>query len=298
MSWLRAQPYLLLTLTTLSWSGNAVASRFAVGEISPMVLTFSRWAIVAAVFGLALRRQIAAAWPVLRRHWLYLFAMGALGYTVFSALFFAAAHFTSAINLTILQGATPVFVFLGALLAFRTPVSLLQIVGTVVTLAGVVVVASGGEWERFVSLRFNIGDVFILVAAALYSGYAVGLKARPEMPALVFFFAVSLGAALAGLPLIGWEAWAGSLQWPASAKGWAILLYIALIPSILAQLCFLRAVAIIGPGRAGLFANLVPVFGPIMAVLLLGERFLIAHGVGLALVLGGIALAEWRARPA
>jgi drug/metabolite transporter (DMT)-like permease len=54
----------------------------------------------------------------------------------------------------------------------------------------------------------------------------------------------------------------------------------------------MRGVELIGPARAGLFVNLVPVFGSLLAVVLLGEPFAPYHALGLALVLGGIWLAE------
>jgi drug/metabolite transporter (DMT)-like permease len=73
------------------------------------------------------------------------------------------------------------------------------------------------------------------------------------------------------------------------------MLYIGLLPSLAAQVFFIRGVELIGPARAGLFVNLVPVFGALLAVLILGEPFALYHAVGLALVLGGIWLAERRA---
>ena len=72
------------------------------------------------------------------------------------------------------------------------------------------------------------------------------------------------------------------------------VLYIALFPSLIAQLFFMRAVELIGPGRAGIFVNLVPVFGAILAVGILAEPFRLYHGAALLLVFGGIWLAEWR----
>jgi drug/metabolite transporter (DMT)-like permease len=66
-------------------------------------------------------------------------------------------------------------------------------------------------------------------------------------------------------------------------------------PSILSQLFFMRAIELIGPGRAGVFVNLVPVFAPLLAVLVLGERLALYHGLALVLVLGGIWIAERKA---
>ena len=85
----------------------------------------------------------------------------------------------------------------------------------------------------------------------------------------------------------------GTVQWP-TPTGWLIMLYIGLLPSLVAQVFFIRGVELIGAARAGIFVNLVPVFGALLAVVLLGEPFALYHAVGLALVLGGIWLAERR----
>ena len=66
----------------------------------------------------------------------------------------------------------------------------------------------------------------------------------------------------------------------------------ALGPAFVAQLTFMRGVELIGPGRAGVFVNLVPVFGAIMAVVILGEPFARYHVLALLLVVGGIAIAQ------
>jgi drug/metabolite transporter (DMT)-like permease len=88
-----------------------------------------------------------------------------------------------------------------------------------------------------------------------------------------------------------YEVYVGSVIWP-SFKGWTITLYIALFPSFIAQIFFMRGVELIGPGRAGIFVNLVPVFASALAVVILSEAFHLYHGVALALVLGGIWIAE------
>ena len=70
------------------------------------------------------------------------------------------------------------------------------------------------------------------------------------------------------------------------------MLFVTLFPSFLAQIFFLRGVDLIGPGRAGVFVNLVPVFASGLAVVVLGEVFAWYHAAALVLVLGGIALAN------
>jgi drug/metabolite transporter (DMT)-like permease len=297
-TWLQrawANAYLLMVLTTLSWGANAVASRLAVGHISPMVLTSLRWSGVFAILLLLIRGQLRRHWPVLRAHWRLTALNGALGFTVFNGMMYVSAYSTSAINIGILQGAIPVLVLIGAFLAFRTPVSLMQAIGVATTLVGVAVTASQGDIRVLAALRFVPGDLLMLLACLLYAVFMVCLRQRPPVPALVYFTALTGFACLASLPLLAAEIALGHAFLP-TPQGWLILAFTVIFPSLLSQLFFLRSVDLIGPGRTGLFVNLVPVFAPILAVLILGEPFGLYHAVALVLVLGGIFIAE-RRRP-
>jgi len=284
--------YLLLAFTMLCWGGNAVASRLAVGVLSPMVLVSVRWLVVVVILAVVARRQLAADWPLLRRRLPWIFLMGALGFTAFNALFYLAAHSTTAVNLGIVQGAIPVFVLLGALLMHRTPIAGVQVAGILVTLLGVVVVATRGDLETLLKLTFAHGDLIMIGACLLYSGYTLNLRKRPAVSGLGFFCGLALAAFVTTLPLVAIEIAAGEDLWPTTWQGFAIILYVALFPSFLAQISFMRGVALIGAGRAGIFINLVPVFAAGLAVLILGEAFKLFHAAALALVLGGIYLAE------
>jgi drug/metabolite transporter (DMT)-like permease len=290
---LMRQPYLLLGLTALLWGGNAVAGRLAVGEISPMALTCLRWVIVVAILLPTMGRQVLSEWPALAPHWRLIAFMGALGFTGFNALFYAAAHHTSAVNLTIFQGAIPVLVLLGTVLFFKARIRLLQVLGMAVTMAGVVIVAAKGDLEILRTLALNIGDVWMLVACVFYAGYTLGLRNRPKVSGFVFFTAMALVAFVTSVPLLLYEIHADAVQWP-TAKGFCVLLYVGIMPSLVSQIFYMRGVELIGPARAGIFVNLVPVFGALLAVVLLGEPFAWYHTAGLILVLGGITLSERR----
>ncbi len=286
-----SQAYLLLVFTTLIWGANAVAARLAVGEVSPMFLTFMRWGISCLALLLFARGSIQRHWRALLPHWRSIALMGALGFTGFNALFYAAAHHTTAINIAILQGAIPVLVLIGSVFFFATRVGTLQWFGVLVTLAGILVVASHGRLAMLARLDFNIGDVWMIVACLLYAGYTLGLRRRPEVPAIVFFAATALVACLVSLPLVATEVATGQFFWP-STKGWALIAFVGLLPSFVSQVTFIQAVGLIGPARAGVFLNLVPIFGPLLALVVLGEPISLYHGVALALVLGGIYIAE------
>ena len=285
------QAYLLLTFTALCWGGNAVFGRMAVGQVSPMALVSLRWLGVVLLLALFANRYIRRDWEVLREHWIYVSAMGALGMTLFNALFYIAAHTTTAVNIGIIQGSIPVFVLIGVFFAYQTRVTKLQAAGVLLTLCGVILVGSRGELARIMGLEVAVGDVLMVIACTLYAGYAVGLLGRPAVSALGMFTAIAGAAFLASVPLTIVEVALGQFQWP-TVTGWVIVALVAVFPSLLAQISFIQGVELIGASRAGVFVNLVPVFASILAVTFLREPFQLFHAIALCLVLGGIWLSE------
>ncbi len=291
-------PMLLLTLTTLFWAGNAVASRLAVGEMPPMLLVLVRWVLVSGVLLPLFWGEIRAHWHLVRPRLPMLAAMSALGFTGFNALFYLAAYTTTAVNIGILQGSIPIFVLVMAFLVQGSRITRVQALGVALTLLGVVMVATKGSPHRILGIDLNWGDLLMVVACALYAFYTIGISRRPAMPGRAFFAILCPIAAIAAVPLAAAEAvFDPDWEWP-SAEGWLVTLYVAIFPSCLAQLFFLRGVDLIGPGRAGVFVNLVPVFAALLGVLILGEPFATYHAIALALVLGGIWLAQRMGRRA
>ena len=283
--------YALLVFTAFFWGSNAVVSRLAAEEVSPFLFTSLRLAVGTALI-------VAFAWGSIRTHlgsillhWRGIAFTGTLGFMIFNALYYLAAHHTSALNIAIVQGAIPVLVLIGARIFFGSPVRLLQAAGVVVTLLGVAYVTARGHLAALAALEGNIGDLLVLGAACSYAGYTLLLRRRIPVPTGALFGAMSVAALLASLPTVAWEAAAGDIRFP-GWFGWALILFVAIFPSGLAQIAFMSAVKRIGPARAGLFVNLVPVFGAVLAVILLGEAFGAYHGIGLMMVVGGILLAE------
>jgi drug/metabolite transporter (DMT)-like permease len=277
--------YLLLTICAICWGGNAIAGRLSVGEISPMLLTLFRWLGVVILIWIVARPRVIAEAPVLRAHLGYFMMMGGIGFAGFNILYYIAAHSTTAINLGILQGALPIFVLLGSYAAYRTAITPVQCAGILVTVLGVAVVTVKGDPRNLLGLVFNTGDLLMVAACLVYAIYAVLLRKRPEVSGLAMFAVMATAALLATLPFAIWEAMSGGMIWP-TRNGWAIVGFVVLFPSFTSQLFFMRGVQLIGPGRAGVFINLVPIFASGFSVLLLGEHFAVFHGVGIGRNLG------------
>jgi drug/metabolite transporter (DMT)-like permease len=295
-----SRPYLILVLTTLFWGGNVVAGKAAVGHIDPYALINLRWAgafLAVLPFALApLRRDlptIAGKW------WLYLF-YGAVGFTSFNVLVYIAAYFTSGVNNALDQVAINIFVMLGNFVLFRTRVRALQLVGVGITIVGVAVTATHGNLARILSLDVNFGDALVLLACIAYAAYSIALRWRPATHWLTFLLASFLGAIVGGLSYqvaIGGGLGALIAAIPAiTPLGWLIVLYTILFPSLISQVLYVRGVELIGANRASLFINLIPLWGAVGSVLILGEMLEPYHFIAGALVGVGIVMAEWSAR--
>ena len=289
-------PGLLLTLTAVFWAGNTVAARLAIDQISPFMLTTLRWVLVAAVLWPVYGGEIRKHWGQIRPRLFAIVMLAVLGMSGFNALYYVAAHYTSAINMGILQGALPIFVLAGAYLAHGTRGGLVQLAGVLITAVGVVVVATRGEPLAILEVEFNKGDLAMLAACVLYAFYTVALRDRPHMPGAAFFTLLALIAAVTSLPLVAFEALTTGVAMP-TLQGWLVTAWVAIFPSTLSQLFYLRSVDLIGPGRAGVYVNLVPVFSAVLAVVLIDEPFAAFHAVALALVIGGIWLAQRTSQP-
>ena len=292
--------YAILTLTTLFWGGNVVAGKLAVGHIEPNALMILRWTgafLVVLPFAIA---PVRRDWPVLRhRWWLFLF-YGAVGFATFNVLVYVAAHHTSGVNAAIEQVTINIFVMLFNFVLFRTRVAGLQLAGVALTILVVAITASHGDLGRLLALEINVGDLLVILASLAYAIYSIALRWKPQTHWMSFFAAAVVGAILASIfyqQVIGGGVGAFFAQLPEiTTLGWIIVAYTVLLPSVISQVLYVRGVEMIGSNRASLFINLIPIFGTIGSVLVLGERLEGFHLVAAALVIVGIVLAELAVR--
>ncbi|HOV05487.1 MAG TPA: DMT family transporter [Hyphomicrobiales bacterium] len=287
------RPYLILLLTALFWGGNAVAGKAAVGVVPPMMLSFLRWAIAGTTLLVFARGEIDRDAKTIRASLAWLVAMGALGFGAFNLLLYSAVHHTTAINVAIEQSAMPMLIVAANFLFFRETIGWMLAAGVVLSLVGVMVIAAHGDLGALLGADVNRGDAMMLVAVALYAGYSVALRKRPKLHWASFLAVLSLSAAAASLPFMIAEFIAGARIRP-GAEAALLILYVSLFPSFFAQLFYARGVELIGANRAGLFINLVPLFGSALAILFLGERLEFYHLVGYGLVVVGLIAAQRR----
>ncbi len=289
----RFLPYLLLTLAVLFWSGNFVIGRGVHELIPPIALSFWRWLIALLIlFPFAIR----TTWQersLVTKHWRFLWVQGALGVAGFNTLVYLGLQTTGTINAVVVNSTIPVIIVFISYLVYGERISLRQGLGGIISFLGVVWIISRGAPTDLFGLHANSGDLWVLAAAVTWAGYSVFLRHYPEgLHPLVFLLSIMVTGLVCLAPFYAWEHWGGrTIQFDGATV--ASVLYVALFASVLAFICWNRAVRWVGANRAGIFVHLMPVFATILAILFLDERLQSYHLLGIIAVALGILLTTW-----
>lgn len=289
-----ANPYLLLALASLFWSGNHIVGRAIGGHVPPMAISTLRWLIPAFVLWALAQRHIRRDWPVIRAHWKIMLWLGVTGGALFTALQYVGLQYTSALNVSMLNSLVPVLILITGAALFRDRVSARQMAGIAISSLGVLVIIAQGQFDMLLSLGFNWGDLIILFNMIVFAIYAVYLRLRPQIHWTSFIFMLAVISSLGTLPFFIWESLAGNtLQ--LNAMTVAAVAYVSIFPSVLAYAAWNFGVEKIGANRSGPFMHLIPVYTAVLGSTLLGEHLAAYHVAGFALILSGVWLASHRA---
>lgn len=282
--------YFVLTLMAFFLAGNHIIGRAVHGQIPPVGLSFWRWVVgivILAPFALpGMRRH----WPTIRQNW-RVFAL--LGFFMIGSttLILVALTRTFAINVSLLNALQPTLTLLFAWLVFREDIGVWRSLGIACGLFGVVVMVSRGNPAVLSGFDFMAGDFIALLAMCGFSGYTLNLnRLPPEIGSVPALFGITIMGTSMLLPVYLWETITVKPV-PVSAVSIGAILALALLVSVLGNLCWNVGNRIIGPSRASIFINLIPVFGIVLATAFLGEQLHTYHVVGGLLVVTGLILA-------
>jgi drug/metabolite transporter (DMT)-like permease len=295
--WLNHQPYLLLSLAALFWAGNIVLGRYVAGHVPPMTLSCIRWIGACLMLLPFAWPHLVKDWPILRGRLPLMITLSATGFAFNNALSYWALQFTQAINALLIQSSGPLFVALWSLVLFGVRLTWAQASGIALSLLGVLTIILRGDFAALAAIRPNIGDIMFGTALLSFGLYSALMPRRPVTHQLSLICFTTACGALLLLPFSIWE-FAAGVRLHFDATSIVTLVYVVIFPSTLAYLFFNRGIAMIGPNRAAPFFHLVPVFGSVMAILLLGEEPRLFHLAGYIMVLAGVVIASRRASAA
>ncbi|MGZ3158477.1 MAG: DMT family transporter [Burkholderiaceae bacterium] len=289
---------MLLVIPPLLWAGNAIVGRMVHAMVPPITLNLLRW-VIALVILLPLATSIFHKGSGLWAHWRRFALLGLLGIGLYNALQYLALQSSTPINVTLVASSMPVWMLAIGWMFYGVKISGKQIMGAVLSIAGVLLVLSRGEWDRLVALHMVQGDIYMILAAIAWSFYS-WLLAYPTEPdkirgnwATFLTAQVLFGVAWSGVFAAGeWALTDAQITW--SWQVAAALLYVAVGPAIIAFRCWGAGVERVGPNIAAFFSNLTPLFAALMSTAFLGEWPHVYHVIAFVLIVGGIVLSSRR----
>ena len=282
--------YLMIVITAVAWSGNAIAARAVHEAVPPIGLAFWRWVATVPIF-------LLLAWPHLRRdipealaNWKILVVLSVLSVSIYNSFLYIGLNSTTATNSFLINTSRPVIIVILALIILRLAVTGQQAAGLALGLVGTAVIVARGDPGVVAALDFVPGDLWILAATVSWALYTVYLRRRPKIRLASFMFLTAIIGLAVLAPFYWWEHVHVRPVPLAPETFWAVA-YLSVVASVIAYMAYNRAVEILGPNVAGLTSYLLPVFGVTLAILLLGESFRLFHAIGIALLLTGVYLA-------
>lgn len=288
----------LLTIAPLLWAGNAVAGRLLMNLIPPITLNFARW-FLALLILVPLARAAFVRGSGLLTNWRRYALLGLLGIGLYNGLQYMALHTSTPVNVTLVGASMPIWMLVVGALFFRTAINRTQLWGALLSISGVILVLSHGDWRQLLSFRFVIGDVYMLTATVIWAFYSWLLVSGRDSAQLRGSWAAFLFAQV----LYGtvWSGAFASIEWATTDWvihwGWPVvvgLTYVSIGPALIALRCWGSGVQRVGPSMAGLFANLTPMFAAVLSALLLGEMPRLYHLAAFVLIASGIIIAARR----
>jgi len=286
---------LLLTLPPLFWAGNAVLARLLVGEMPPLALSLARWALALALLLPFVWRGVVAAWPQVRAAWRDVLWISFAGVAAYNSLQYVAVQTSTAVNVTLIAAATPVFTLALGVLFFGERARAAQWAGAALSIAGVLWVMLRGDPANFAQFGFVAGDLVMIAANVAWAFYTWMLtKRRPQIPFAPFLAVQMLVGTAMIVPLAAGEALLMDARIHWSPAVIAVVLYVALLPSLVSYYCWDRGVARAGALIPVHFANLTPIFAALLSLPLLGEAPQLFHLIGLLAIVAGIRVASRR----
>jgi drug/metabolite transporter (DMT)-like permease len=291
---LQKQPYLLLVLATLFWGSNFVFGRVIVQTVPPFHLSVTRWVIGFFFFFPFAWQEWKLHRGLMLKHWKTLFWLALSGVAGFNSLLYVAVQYTSSINASLVNATAPLLIVILSVLFLREKLVKLQYLGIIVSFIGVIWVFTKGEFQNILSLTFNKGDLFVILAVISWSIYSILMKKKGvALPKKATFLStIALGIFILQ-PFLLWEEYIGrSFAFEEyTTVNWLGIVYLGIFPSVISFVCWNEGVMQIGPGKSSNFLHFIALFAGILAIIV-GEMYTLTQFVGGILILTGVIFAS------
>ena len=285
--------YTLLVMATLFWSGNFIVGKFAtLFQIPPLTLNVFRWVSVWLILMPFTYKDIYNNLPIIKKNWLVISFMGVITISTFNSVVYFALNYTQVINAVLVLAAIPAATIFFSLIMKIEKTNIFQLFGLFLSIIGIGSIISNGDVQRIISLSFNKGDLWMLVCVFTWALYSTLLKKHrfnfSQFSLIQLMVTVGI---LFLIPQFFYEKSIG-LEVNFNKAFFLILIYVVVFPAIAAYYCWQKGIEIIGPNRASMFIQLMPLFSAVMAIIIFNEKFELYHFVGAAFIVSGIYLSN------
>ena len=283
----------MLVCATLFWAGNFTIGKFAyLQNIPPFSLAFLRWCLVWIILFPFTYKEIFKLKYKIKENLSLFLILGFTSVCIFTSFTYNALNYTQVINASLFNTAIPVTIILVCSLLKIEKTNIFQISGLLISVLGILAIITRLDLSILLSLNFNKGDLFMILAIIAWGIYSAYLRKRSfNISLLSLVHIVCTFGLIFLLPLFLIDIMQGK-NIEMNSNLFYILIYIALFPSIGSYYCWAGAVAIIGANRAGIFLSLIPLFSTILAIMFFNEKFLFFHFIGSVLIILGLFLSN------
>ena len=285
--------YGLLLLAALFWSGNFIVGKFAyLFQVPPLTLNVFRWMSVWLILMPFTYEEIKNNLPTIKKNWLIISFMGVITISTFNSVVYYALNYTKVINSVLVLAAIPAATIVFSSLMKIEKTNIFQLLGLFLSIIGIGSIISYGDIQNIINLNFNKGDLMMLVCVICWALYSTLLKKYKFKFSQFTLIQLMVTAGIFFLiPQFFYEQ-SNNLEVNFNKAFFAILIYVVIFPAIAAYYCWQKGVEIIGPNRASMFIQLMPLFSAIMAIIFLNEKFELFHFVGASFIVLGIYLSN------
>lgn len=288
--------YLKLTLAALFWGGAFIAGRHLALQLPHFVAATGRFVFASVVLVAYTTRALPGWWRLTRRQLGATLALGATGVFAYNYFFFGGLAHVPAGRASLIIATNPIVTFLVMAALYGQRMRPVQVAGVALSLAGVALVVSRGQWGAALSAAVGIGEALIFAAVLSWVAYAViaRLALGGLSPLVATTWSALWGTLMLAVPGL-WQ-WTAQAQAAPDTLSWLAMLYLGVLGTAVAFVWYFEGIARIGPARTAVFTNLVPVSAVALSMLLLGEQPPLSSLVGGLMVIAGVTLTN-RAAP-
>ncbi|WP_162653950.1 DMT family transporter [Lentilitoribacter sp. Alg239-R112] len=287
-----AWPWAVFALTPLFFSTNLIFGRGIIFDVAPFTIAFLRWAGCLIVLLPIIIREKGTVTPFLKHHFSFWLMLGFLGMWICGAIVYMALQTTTAINSALVYTTSPLFVIIIQFLWTKRPIKLQEIIGIVAATIGVCYIVLKGELEQLLALNLNFGDLLILGCAVSWALYLILQKtdAGKDVPSFAMLGLMAAAGTILLAPFAAFELFSGA-RMPTTQSAWLSIGGIVFFSSLLAFSGTQHTIKHLGPAISSMALYLLPVYGVLLAVIMLDEKYHTYHFIGSVLVLGGVIVA-------